>query len=85
MLHLGPRPTFSEYEVVMEANLFDVQADFYGDLVTLEFVARLRDVLRFDGPDELRQAVAQDEVDARRALTMWLHPNNMDSFTRNHT
>jgi riboflavin kinase/FMN adenylyltransferase len=85
MLHLGPRPTFSEYEVMLEANLFDVDADFYGQLVTLEFVARLRDVVRFDGPDSLREQVALDEAEARRALTMWLQPNNMDSFTRNHT
>lgn len=68
MLNLGPRPTFGDAAVSLEAHLFDAAGDWYGARVRLEFVARLRDVRRFAGPDELREQLRRDGEAARRAL-----------------
>ncbi len=85
MLNLGPRPTFADYSVMLEAHLFDVDADFYGARVRIDFVSRLRDTVKFSGVDELRQQIARDEVAARRALTPVLESNNINSYIRNPT
>lgn len=75
MLNFGARPTFDVREVALEAHLFDTQAELYGAPVRLEFVARLRDVRRFESPDALKAQLATDERaarDALRALTQTL-------------
>jgi riboflavin kinase/FMN adenylyltransferase len=70
MMNLGGRPTFGDERRTIEAHLFDTSGDFYGDVVQVGFVARLRDTLRFAGPTELMQQLALDELGARRALTL---------------
>lgn len=68
MLNFGARPTFDDPAVTLEAHLFDTDVGLYGAPVRLEFVARLRDVRRFDSPDALRAQLAIDEREARSAL-----------------
>ncbi len=68
MLNLGPRPTFGETSVGLEAHLFDVEGDFYGMRVRVDFVARLRETRRFESPEALRAQLARDDAAARRAL-----------------
>jgi riboflavin kinase / FMN adenylyltransferase len=62
--NLGTRPTVDGTEPLLEAYLFDFDADVYGRRITIEFVARLRDEQRFDG---LASLTAQMHVDAERA------------------
>lgn len=69
MMNLGPRPTFDEAEARLEAHLFDVDRDFYGMRVRLDFVARLRETRRFESGEALRAQLVRDEADARAALT----------------
>ncbi|MBC7897403.1 MAG: bifunctional riboflavin kinase/FAD synthetase [Cytophagaceae bacterium] len=68
MMNLGPRPTFGDAAVSLEVHLFDVSADFYGMRVRIDFVSRLRDIVKFDGVDALIAQLRRDEVDARRVL-----------------
>jgi riboflavin kinase/FMN adenylyltransferase len=70
MMNLGPRPTFDESTTALEAHLFDVDDDFYGMRVRLDFIARLRETRRFEGPAALREQLGRDEADARAALAM---------------
>ncbi len=69
MLNLGPRPTFGEASRKLEAHLFDFAGDLLGATVTIEFVRRIRDVMRFASPAELVAQLERDRADARRALT----------------
>ncbi|MGQ0648656.1 MAG: bifunctional riboflavin kinase/FAD synthetase [Gemmatimonadaceae bacterium] len=68
MLNLGPRPTFGETDVTLEAHLFDVEAEFYGMRVRIDFLSRLRDTRKFDGVDALVAQLRLDSADARRVL-----------------
>ena len=70
MLNLGGRPTFGETERNLEVHLFDAQGDWYGRTIRIDFVSRLRDIQRFDGPAALVAQLHRDEADARRALTV---------------
>jgi riboflavin kinase/FMN adenylyltransferase len=78
MLNLGGRPTFGDARRTIEAHLFDADADFYGDVVDVGFIDRLRDTMRFDGPDALRTQLAADERAARLALTAIGGPGNLN-------
>jgi len=68
MMNLGPRPTFEESDSRLEAHLFDVEGDFYGMRVRLDFVARLRETRKFESPEALRAQLVRDEGAARAAL-----------------
>jgi riboflavin kinase/FMN adenylyltransferase len=70
MLNLGGRPTFGESERNLEVHLFDADGDWYDRTVRIDFISRLRDTIRFDGPAALVAQLHRDEADARRALTV---------------
>jgi riboflavin kinase / FMN adenylyltransferase len=68
MLNLGPRPTFGDTEVVLEAHLFDADLDLYGAPVRIDFVARLRDTQKFSGVEALVAQLHKDAISARLTL-----------------
>lgn len=68
MMNLGPRPTFGDAEVTLEAHLFDADIDLYGARVRIDFVARLRDTQRFSGPEALVAQLGRDATAARLSL-----------------
>lgn len=78
MLNLGGRPTFGDERLTLEAHLFDASGDYYGDVVRVDFVARLRDTKRFDGAAALMAQLADDATAARRALTASVKPGNLN-------
>jgi riboflavin kinase/FMN adenylyltransferase len=70
MMNLGPRPTFGDPHTSVETHLFDAEGDWYDALVTVEFVARLRETRKFDGPEALVAQLRADAARARDALTV---------------
>lgn len=68
--NVGVRPTFESEPVPprVEAHIMDFSHDLYGDLVSLEFVARLRAERRFESIDALVAQIQQDIADGRRIL-----------------
>jgi riboflavin kinase/FMN adenylyltransferase len=69
MLNQGPRPTVGDARRSLEAHLFGFDGNLYGRTVRIEWVARLRDVKRFDSLDALRRQLEQDKAEALAALT----------------
>jgi riboflavin kinase/FMN adenylyltransferase len=61
---LGTRPTVNGIEPLLEVHVFDFCGDLYGRPIEVEFVAKLRDEVKFDSLDEM---VVQMKVDARQA------------------
>lgn len=69
MANLGPRPTFGEDAVRLEAHLLDWDGpSLYGARLAVEFVAPLRAVRRFQGPTALAAQLEEDREAARTAL-----------------
>lgn len=65
--NVGTRPTVnSGADVTVEACLLDFQGDLYGQTLRLEFYRHLRDEIRFDSLDALREQIAADAEAARR-------------------
>jgi riboflavin kinase/FMN adenylyltransferase len=68
---IGVRPTFANgtaHEATMETHLLDFDGDLYGATLQLEFVARLREEIRFPNPDALREQMRKDVAQTRRIL-----------------
>lgn len=77
MLNLGPRPTFGDATRTLEAHLFAFDGDLVGSTVTVEFLRRLRDTVRFGSAEELGRQLARDRDDALRALTELDEPTTL--------
>ncbi|MCC7193986.1 MAG: bifunctional riboflavin kinase/FAD synthetase [Gemmatimonadaceae bacterium] len=71
MLNLGARPTFGDERRGIEAHIFDACGDWYGESVRVDFIRRLRDVRRFDGPESLVAQLRRDEEAARLIVSRW--------------
>jgi riboflavin kinase/FMN adenylyltransferase len=65
-MSLGNNPTFDESEKKVEAFLLDYHADLYGRPIEIDFLARLRDIRRFDSADRLVDQMALDVQETRR-------------------
>ena len=62
MLNIGTRPTFYENgERSIEVNLFDVEQDFYGQEMTIQFLKSLRDDKKFSSVEELVEQIHDDK------------------------
>jgi riboflavin kinase / FMN adenylyltransferase len=83
MMNLGPRPTFGDLSLSVEVHAFDATGDWYGESVRVEFVARLRDTLRFESADALAAQLGRDARDARRALTQVEERDTLRGFANN--
>lgn len=65
---LGTRPTVDGTEPLLEAHLFDFDGDLYGRRIEVEFVARLRDELKFPDLPSLIDQMHRDAAQARALL-----------------
>jgi riboflavin kinase / FMN adenylyltransferase len=61
---LGTRPTVNGTEPLLEVHVFDFAGDLYGRAIEVEFVAKLRDEVKFESLDAM---TVQMQIDAARA------------------
>jgi riboflavin kinase / FMN adenylyltransferase len=69
-INIGINPTFTPDKQIVnvEAHLLDFRREIYGEEVRLEFVARLRNELKFDSVDALLEQIWKDIEDTKRIL-----------------
>ena len=65
LLSIGIRATVTNsQELRVEANILDFNQDIYGKTIRLEFLDKIRDEKKFNGLDELIEAMNQDKAHA---------------------
>jgi len=69
MLNVGNNPTIDGKGRSIEVNLFDFSGDIYGADATIYFIKRLRDEQKFNGLDELKNALAIDKQNALKIVS----------------
>jgi riboflavin kinase/FMN adenylyltransferase len=74
-MSLGSNPTFDESEKKVEAFLLDYHGDLYGRPIEIDFLARLRDIKRFDSADQLIDQMALDVQETRRIVALVVPPS----------
>jgi len=69
-INIGTNPTFTPDKETfnVEAHLLDFRQEIYGQEVRLDFVARLRDELKFDSVDVLLDQIWKDVEESRKIL-----------------
>ncbi|HYC09570.1 MAG TPA: bifunctional riboflavin kinase/FAD synthetase [Steroidobacteraceae bacterium] len=67
---LGTRPTIGGTEALLEAHIFDFGGDLYGREIEVEFVAKLREEVRFETLDALTAQMHRDAAGAREILSV---------------
>jgi len=65
---VGTRPTVGGREWLLEAHLFDYAGSLYGERLDVDFVAWLREEIRFDDLDAMTARMHDDARRARAAL-----------------
>ncbi len=67
--NIGNRPTVEgDSRYLLEVHLFDFDRQIYGSHIQVEFLKRLRDELKFESFDALREQIALDTAQAREVL-----------------
>ncbi|MEO0169923.1 MAG: riboflavin biosynthesis protein RibF [candidate division WOR-3 bacterium] len=67
VMHIGNRPTFS-LDKSLEVHILDFDGDI-GDTLRVEFVKRIRDVMRFKNGKELKERILKDIEVAKRVIS----------------
>ncbi|MDP4188236.1 MAG: bifunctional riboflavin kinase/FAD synthetase [Bacteroidota bacterium] len=72
MLNIGQNPTVSHSHAgrSIEVNIFDYADTLYNQQVSLQFIARLRNEIKFDSIDLLRQQLEKDKAECLKILRM---------------
>ena len=71
MANIGHRPTIgdrAEGDMLIEVNLFDFDGDLYGKQITVRFIDRIRDEVKFEGLPELKAQLERDREKAKDLL-----------------
>ncbi len=68
MMNIGNRPTYGNFNDTLEVNIFGLDADIYGKKVEVTFVDRIRDQIKFDSIDLLREQLVKDRDKAIQIL-----------------
>jgi riboflavin kinase/FMN adenylyltransferase len=66
---LGTRPTVNGVEPLLEVHVFDFSGDLYGRAIEVEFVAKLRDEVKFESLDAMKVQMNIDGARARDILS----------------
>jgi riboflavin kinase / FMN adenylyltransferase len=59
-MNLGPNPTFGENRTKVEVHIIDLKQDLYGQTLHCDMIAKVRDVVRFEGIQQLLAQIEQD-------------------------
>ncbi|HTK76407.1 MAG TPA: bifunctional riboflavin kinase/FAD synthetase [Gemmataceae bacterium] len=65
-VNIGPNPTFGESVSKVEAHLIGFDGDLYGRTLALDFIARMRGLQKFAGPEALIEQLRHDVAEANR-------------------
>ena len=68
MMSIGFRPTVNGKKRVVEVNLFNFEKDIYGQLIRVIVIKHLRSEVKFNGLEELKQALHKDKENSLGVL-----------------
>lgn len=75
--NVGRRPTFNKQDVLLESHIFNFIHEIYDQSIKVEFVDFIREEMKFDGLETLKNQIERDCVVARELLAK---QENLQSF-----
>ncbi|MBQ3353768.1 MAG: bifunctional riboflavin kinase/FAD synthetase [Bacteroidales bacterium] len=73
MANTGTRPTIGDRadgDFIIEVNVFDFEEDLYGKTLKVWFIDRIRDEVKFNGLEALKNQLHQDREKAKKILSL---------------
>lgn len=70
LMNIGTNPTFNEVKQSVETYFFDLNKDLYGQHISIKLLKRLRGEQKFDGPNQLIEAMNKDKEQALNYIDM---------------
>lgn len=70
MGNIGNRPTVGINGLVTEIHIFDFDAEIYGEEITIYFIDRIRDEIKFGSLDKLKKQLEKDKMYTRNLLEL---------------
>ena len=67
-LNIGAKPTFGDYTSTFEVFLLNFAGDLRGKKINVLFMEKLRDIVKFDGPESLKRQIAADVEKTKQIL-----------------
>jgi riboflavin kinase/FMN adenylyltransferase len=61
MSNIGYRPTINQGVLTIEVNIFDFDEDIYDEQITISFVERMRDEIKFKNVGALKEQLKKDK------------------------
>lgn len=74
MANTGTRPTIGDRadgDFIIEVNVFDFEGDLYGKTLKVWFIDRIRDEVKFNGLEALKNQLHQDREKAKKILSLY--------------
>jgi riboflavin kinase/FMN adenylyltransferase len=69
MGNIGYRPTIDKGDLTIEVHIFDFDNEIYGDTITIYFIDRIRNEIKFENLSALRQQLVCDRARAMEVLS----------------
>ena len=66
--NMGIRPTVGGKRPVLETHIFDFEKDIYGSRITVQFIEKIREEVKFDSIDLLKSQIKKDIAEAKKIL-----------------
>ena len=68
IVNFGPKPTFDDYRQSLEAHILDFDENIYDHALSIEFLCKIRDQIKFNSVEELKIQINDDKNNARELL-----------------
>ena len=66
--NMGIRPTVGGTRPVLETHIFDFEKDIYGSRITVQFIEKIREEIKFDTIELLKSQIKKDIEEAKKIL-----------------
>jgi riboflavin kinase/FMN adenylyltransferase len=70
MLNIGQNPTVEGKERSIEVNIFDFSESIYNQIISVQFVDKLRDEVKFNSLEELKSCLYMDKLQTLQILSL---------------
>lgn len=67
--NFGPKPTFNDYRQSLEINLFDFEGNLYDKELSVVFLCKIRDQIKFKSIEDLKKQIKADIEDAKNIIS----------------
>ncbi|MFW5726686.1 MAG: riboflavin kinase, partial [bacterium] len=68
MMYIGVRPTIEGIRRNIEVNIFEFDRQIYDEWLRVDFIAKIREDMKFDNIEQLKMQLGEDRKSALRLL-----------------